>query len=149
MVGHYTTRLFARPVGKTGNRHKTRQLKGKHISLGYRLVFIQFCVTLGLAVLLLMLIDSVAAYSALSGGMIATLSSAFFAVRLFSDQTSWHPKQLASNVFKGEYGKLILTGALFVMAMVLIRPLNAASFFAAYLLVQFSPLIAVNRLQKD
>jgi ATP synthase protein I len=124
-------------------------MKGKHISLGYRLVFVQFLVTLGIAGLLFLLMDSVTAYSALAGGMISTLSSAWFAARLFSDQTSWQPKQLASNVFKGEYGKLILTGALFVLAMVLIRPLNAVSFFITYLLVQFSPMIAVNRLKRN
>jgi len=124
-------------------------MKGKHTSLGYRLVFIQFLVTLGIAGLLLVLTDRVTAYSALTGGMISTLSSALFAIRLFSDQKSWQPKQLASNVFKGEYGKLILTGTFFVLAMVLIRPLNVVSFFVAYLLVQFSPMIAVNLLKRN
>lgn len=124
-------------------------MTGKHTGLGYRLVFIQFLVTLGLAGLLFMLMNDVTAYSALVGGIIATLSNVYFAARLFSDHGSWHPKQLASTVFRGEWGKLVLTGALFVLAMVLIRPLNVVSLFVAYLLVQMTPLVAVGRLQKD
>ena len=124
-------------------------MKNRHVTLGYTLVFIQFLVALIISGLLYAFTDGVTAYSALAGGMISTMSNAYFAVRLFSDHGSWQPKQLASTVFRGESGKLILTGALFVLVMVLIRPLNVVSLFAAYLVVQVSPLIAANRLLKD
>jgi len=124
-------------------------MKGRDSSLGYRLVFIQFLVAFGLAGLLYLMADGVAAYSALAGGLISALSNVYFAARLFSDNGSWRPKQIASNVFKGESGKLILTGVLFLLAMILIRPLNAAMLFVAYLLVQLVPLIAVNGLHRD
>ena len=118
-------------------------MKGRDSSLGYRLVFFQFIVTIGVAGLLYLTVGRVMAYSVLAGGMIAVLPNVYFAARLFSDHESWHPKKIASNVFKGESGKLILTGVLFLLAMALIRPLNAAALFAAYLLVQLVPLMAV------
>jgi len=130
-------------------RSKKRKMKGNYNGIGYRLVLAQFFVTLLLTGVLLIVAGTVAAYSAFTGGMIATLTSAYFAVKLFSDSAGWQPKQLASTVFRGESGKLVLTGALFLMAIMLIRPLSAAALFSAYLLVQLSPLLAVNRLKND
>ncbi len=136
-------------MGRAAIRSKKRKMKGGHNSLGYRVVIAQFFVTSVLAGVLLIAADTVVAYSAFTGGIIATLASAYFAVKLFSDHASWQPKQLASTVFKGETGKLILTGALFVLAVVLIKPLSAVALFSAYLLVQLIPLLIVNILKTD
>ena len=83
----------------------------------------------------------VAAYSALAGGMISVIANAFFALRLFSNKGSWQVNQLAAATYRGVIGKLFLTMALFLLAVVLLKPLNAAALFAVYLWIQISPAL--------
>ncbi len=83
----------------------------------------------------------VAAYSALAGGMISVVANAFFALRLFSNKGSWQVDQLAAVTYRGVIGKLFLTVALFLLAVTLLKPLNAAALFAMYLWIQISPAL--------
>lgn len=92
--------------------------------------------------------DLVVSYSALAGGMVSVVSNAFFAFRLFDNGYSWEPGILAANVYRGIIGKILLTVAMFAVFLALLRPVSAVAFFAAYFLVQVSPIIFASLLKK-
>ncbi len=99
----------------------------------------QALLTVVTALPVLLIFGLVAGYSALAGGIISVLANAFFALRLFSDRGSWQVDQLAVVAYRGVTGKLFITVALFLLAVVLIRPLSAVALFAVYLWIQISP----------
>jgi ATP synthase protein I len=87
------------------------------------------------------------AYSALTGGMIATLANAWFALKIFGAKPSDRPEVVLRNFYWGELNKILFTCAMFVAAFVLIRPVNAAALLVAYFLVHMTPA-AVNILSR-
>lgn len=108
----------------------------------------QAILALTTSVVLLPFFGLVTAYSALVGGMISVIANAFFALRLFSNKGSWQVEHLAAVTYRGVIGKIFLTTALFILAVVLIRPLNAAALFAVYLWIQISPALIAGALNK-
>jgi len=84
-----------------------------------------------------------AAYSALTGGMIATLANAWFAIKVFAGRKSEEPAVVLRSFYWGELNKILFTCAMFVAAFVLIRPVNAAALLAVYFFVHMTPA-AVN-----
>ena len=114
---------------------------------GYRIIGWQFFLAIITAALLLPVFGLVAAYSAFAGGLISAAANAIFAARLFDDKGSWHAEHLIATLYRGLLGKYFLTIALFILAMVLIEPLNIAAIFAVYLWVQVSPAIIAGILK--
>ena len=114
---------------------------------GRRIIGWQLFLAIITAVLLLPVFGLVAAYSALAGGLISVAANAIFAIRLFDDKGSWQAEQLTATLYRGLLGKYFLTIALFILAMVLIEPLNIAALFAGYLWVQVSPAIIAGILK--
>ena len=51
------------------------------------------------------------------------------------------PVVVLRSFYWGEINKILLTGALFVAAFVLIRPVNGAALLAVYFLVYMTPLV--------
>ena len=100
------------------------------------------------ATALLILYDSVSAYSALTGGMIATVSNAWFTYRVFRVSATSAASAMLASVYVGEIYKIMLTGALFVCAFVLIEPIDALALFVTYFLVHITPLL-VNVFDND
>lgn len=90
---------------------------------------------------LLFLIDTVSAYSALAGGMIATIASAWFTWRVFRVDANSAARAMLASVYVGEIYKLVLTGALFICVFVLVSPLNAPALFLTYFLIHITPLL--------
>ncbi len=114
---------------------------------GRRIIGWQLFLATITAVLLLPVFGLVAAYSALAGGLISVAANAIFAIRLFDDKGSWQAEQLTASLYRGLLGKYFLTIALFILAMVLLEPLNITALFAAYLWVQVSPAIIAGILK--
>ena len=114
---------------------------------GRRILIWQLFLAVFTAVVLLPLFDLVAAYSALAGGMISVCANAFFATRLFSNSGSWQKDHLAASVYRGVIGKFLLTTVMFILAVVLLKPLNVAALFAAYLWIQISPVLIAGILK--
>jgi ATP synthase protein I len=114
---------------------------GSFQSKPFSIIGWQAALALITSVVLLPVFGLVTAYSALAGGMISVISNAFFALRLFSNKGSWQVDQLAAVAYRGVIGKLFLTIALFLLAVVLLKPLNAAALFAVYLWIQLSPAL--------
>lgn len=90
---------------------------------------------------LLFLYDLTAAYSGLAGGFIATLASSWFAYKVFSNRHVNEPVMALRAMYWGEINKIVFTGAMFVAAFVLIKPVNGAALLAVYFLVHISPVV--------
>ena len=93
--------------------------------------------------------DVIAAYSAISGGLVCLIPGLYAAIRM-TNKNGQHNDGLGTVII-GELGKLMLTIALFVIAFVLIDPLDAMSFFGTFVTLQLvyiaAPLFRANRLR--
>ena len=112
-----------------------------------RFVLAQLIATMVLSVALL-IYDYTAAYSALAGGVIATLANAWFAVKVFRVKANETPETLLATFYVGEIYKFVFTGAMFVIAFVLIKPLNVVALLGIYFLIHMTPAV-VNVLAKE
>ena len=112
-----------------------------------KFIITQFVVTIILSAGLL-IYDGTAAYSALAGGMIATMANAWFAIKVFRVKSTGTPETLLTTFYVGEIYKFIFTGAMFVMAFVLIKPVNVVALLSTYFLVHMTPAV-VNVLSND
>ncbi|MFT4711536.1 MAG: F0F1-type ATP synthase assembly protein I [Candidatus Azotimanducaceae bacterium] len=105
-----------------------------HLSIPFRIVFVQLLSTIGLTLAYLPFDEGglVKTYSVLLGGVTSMLPSAFMA---------WHMSRSTVNTgaaFKsliyGEIGKLALTAFLFIVVFVFIKPLDVLFFFSSLVL---------------
>ena len=123
------------------NRSTARQARG--------FIFAQLATTLILSAILLGWNwpgGWTAAYSALTGGMIATLANAWFALKVLGGKQPEDAAAVLRGFYWGELNKILFTCAMFVAAFVLIRPVNAAALLAVYFFVHMTPS-AVNILR--
>ena len=90
---------------------------------------------------LLIFISLTAAYSALAGGLIAIVTSTWFALKVFTARQTKEPAVELRSFYWAEINKIILTGAMFVAAFVLIKPVNGAALLAVYFLVYITPVV--------
>lgn len=116
-------------------------MSGKQLRYGWKIINWQLLITILTAAALFIIFDLTAAFSALAGGLVSVAANALFAIRLFDDNSSWQAEQLTASLYRGLIGKYFLTIALFVLAVVVIEPLNIPALFAVYLLVQVSPAL--------
>ena len=117
-------------------------LKGVTSNQAIRFIIAQLTVSVLLSALMLFH-DWTAAYSGLAGGMIATLATAWFALKVFGVKLDQDPVNIVRTLYLGEINKILITVSLFVAAFVLIRPVNAAALIAVYFLVYLTPF-AIN-----
>ncbi len=82
------------------------------------------------------------AWSALVGGMIATLGNAYFAWKVFAKQNETTAEQILVTYYGAEVGKVILTVMFFTAAIVMIKPLSMVTMVVAYVLNYMIPLLA-------
>lgn len=114
----------------------------------FGLVLIQLMVTLLVTIVLFTAdagADRVMTWSGLTGGLIATLANGWFVLRVFGrsrNEREADPAVVLRSLYWGEINKLIFTGAMFVAAFVLIRPVNGAALIAVYFLVHMTPFVA-------
>ena len=98
----------------------------------------QLALTIAISIMLLF-IDLVMAYSALTGGMIATIASAWFAYKVFRVTPDSAAETMLVSAYMGEIYKIILTGALFLCAFVLIKPVSAVALLITYFVIHMTP----------
>jgi ATP synthase protein I len=103
-----------------------------------RIILVQFMATLAISTLLLVL-DAVWFWSSITGGMISTLASAYFAWKVFAKQQQTTPEQILASYYSAEVGKVILTIMLFTAAILMIKPINIIALMGTYLFNQFTP----------
>jgi ATP synthase protein I len=98
----------------------------------------QLILTMAISIILLFL-DIVMAYSALTGGLIATIASAWFAYKVFRVSPESAAQTMLASAYVGEIYKIILTGALFICAFVMIKPVSAAALLITYFVIHMTP----------
>jgi ATP synthase protein I len=102
-----------------------------------------------------MVVGYIAAYSALVGGLIATVANAWFAAKIFrrkgkSIESSIETAETVLTTFYvGEIYKFIFTGAMFFMAFVLIKPISAIALLVTYFLIHLTPAVVSIFMQDD
>ena len=106
-----------------------------------KIVFIQFTASL-MASLLIWLIDAALVISVITGAMIASLTNAYFAWKVFSKQKEAKSNEILITYYGAEVGKIILTVMLFVAAFNVIKPLNIVALMCAYLFITLIPVLA-------
>jgi len=90
---------------------------------------------------ILLFFDCVVAYSSLAGGLIATLASAWFAIKVFRVEPTVAVETLLTTFYVGEIYKFVFTGAMFVIAFVLIKPLSVVALLITYFIVHMTPAV--------
>ena len=106
-----------------------------------RILVIQLLVALFISVLCLFF-GGLYAWSALAGGLIATLGNAYFAWKVFSRQAETTAEQILVTYYGAEVGKIILTVMFFAAAIVMIKPLSMVTMVVAYVSNYMIPLLA-------
>ncbi len=106
----------------------------------FRFITAQLLATLVLSIMLL-IFDRVAAYSSLAGGLIATLANAWFAVKVFRVKPAVAAETLLTTFYVGEIYKFVFTGAMFIIAFVLIKPISVVALLVTYFLIHMTPAV--------
>jgi ATP synthase protein I len=113
----------------------------------FRFIITQLVATIVLSAVSL-IFDFTIAYSSLTGGLIATLANAWFAIKVFRARPTVAPETLLTLFYVGEIYKFIFTGAMFVMAFVLIKPINVVALLVTYFLIHMTPAV-MNALSRE
>lgn len=90
---------------------------------------------------LLLAFDLTAAYSAFIGGMIASLATGWFALKVFRQHAKVSAEAVLATFYVGEIYKFLFTGAMFVLAFVLIKPINVIALLVTYFLIHMTPAV--------
>ena len=98
----------------------------------HRITLAQLAVLVPLCLLLLVL-DKVCAYSVLSGGLIAIVPQAWFAVLAFRWRGASSARKIAQSGYVGEVGKFLLSVAGFAAVFAVVRPIDGLAVFAGYI----------------
>jgi len=106
----------------------------------FRFILAQLLTTFVLSAILL-IFDCVVAYSSLVGGLIATLANAWFAIKVFRPEPAVAAETLLTTFYVGEIYKFILTGTMFIIAFVLIKPLSVAALLTTYFITHMTPAV--------
>lgn len=106
----------------------------------FRFIMAQLLATLVVAAILLMF-DRVVAYSSLVGGLIATLANAWLAIKVFRVKSTVAAESLLTTFYVGEIYKFVFTGAMFIVAFVLIKPVSAIALLLTYFLIHMTPAV--------
>jgi ATP synthase protein I len=98
----------------------------------HRITLVQLALLVALG-LLSLAIDTVFAYSVLSGGLIAIVPQAYFAVLAFRWRGAQSARAIARSSYAGEVGKFLLSVAGFALVFAVLRPINGPAVFGGYL----------------
>ncbi len=102
----------------------------------HRITLVQLALLVSLS-LLLLAFDKVVAYSVLSGGLIAIVPQAYFAVLAFRWRGARSARAMAQSSYAGEVGKFLLSVAGFALVFAVLRPIDGAAVFVGYLAMLF------------
>lgn len=111
----------------------------------FRVVVAQFAVAIVVSSGLLIFSGLRTAWSALVGGLIATLASLYFAAALYARRGGRDPRQFVRAFYVGELLKIVITAALFWFAIVWLDVsfLPAFATYAVALLAYWFALLPV------
>ena len=102
----------------------------------HRITLVQLALISSLS-LFLLAFDRVFAYSVLSGGLIAIVPQAYFAVLAFRWRGARFARAVAQSSYAGELGKFLLSIAGFALVFAVLRPIDGPAVFVGYLAMLF------------
>jgi ATP synthase protein I len=98
----------------------------------HRITLVQLALLVSIG-LILLAFDRVFAYSVFSGGLIAIVPQAYFAVLAFRWRGARSAQAIARSSYAGEVGKFLLSCAGFGLVFGVLRPINGPAVFVGYL----------------
>lgn len=108
-----------------------------------KVLSMQMILTLLTALVAWALFGTVAAYSAVLGGLICVIPSAFLGARMMAVRHAPNPRKLLNAAYLGEAGKWLLSFTLFALAYVWIKPLNPAALLTGFIVAQGGIWVAI------
>jgi ATP synthase protein I len=81
----------------------------------------------------LLAVDKVIAYSVVSGGLVAIVPQAYFAVLAFRWRGAQSASAIARSSYAGVLGKFLLSIAGFALVFAVVRPIDGPAVFMGYL----------------
>lgn len=108
----------------------------------YKVIVIQFLTSVVAALGCFLVLDTIAAYSVLLGGLICTLPNGYFARKAFQYRGARYAPQIVKSFYVGEAGKLVMTAVMFALVFAGVRPLNEGAVIAGFVLAMVVGLIA-------
>lgn len=89
------------------------------------------------------LAGGVAGYSAVLGGLIGVIPSAFLGARMMAVNQSGNPRKMLNAAYVGEAVKWLLTFGLFIGVYLWVSPLNAGALLAGFIVVHAGVWFAI------
>lgn len=126
-------------IGKRSDRAKARYFKVLKYQLGILLVLSAVVVV----------IDFVAAYSMLIGGLIYLIPNTYFANKHFKKQIERSAQRTLAELYASQIWKVALMVISFSLAFMLVKPISVFSLFAMLILLQVSYLILQFSVKTD
>jgi len=125
--------LKKEPVTKVTQRQKIVTLWCTQLSL------------LILSVLVLFWFNYTTALSVLFGGLIHWIPNAYFTLYAFRFRGAQAALLILGSMYRGEFGKILLTSIGFALAFVLLKPIDPLGLFAAFIVMTVSQWFLVSR----
>jgi len=121
--------------------------QAKRISLQQKIakLWLSQLVLLVLSTLVLWWFSPTSALSVLLGGLVYWVPNAYFTLYAFRFRGAQAAILILRSMYRGEFGKLLLTGIGFALVFVLVRPLDPIGLFAAFIGMTVSHLLLVSR----
>jgi len=107
----------------------------------HRITLVQLALLFSLC-LFLLAFDRIFAYSVLSGGLIAIVPQAYFALLAFRWRGARAVQAIARSSYAGELGKYVLSVAGFALVFAVLRPINGPAVFVGYLAMLITQITA-------
>jgi ATP synthase protein I len=93
-------------------------------------------------------VNRIQSYSFLLGCLVQLSGSLYFAWQAFKYSGAKQTKSMVQSMYRGEAGKIVLSGALFAMVFTMVKPVSAAFVFIGFLLMQAMQIVLVARILK-
>lgn len=113
-----------------------------------RILFLQLGIAVIISLFAYVFCNLTAAYSAVMGGLVCVIPSAYFARKLFQYQGARAARKIVNNFYQGEACKIALSVVLFALVFACFK-INPVVFFGTYIVTQlvfwFAPVILINK----
>ena len=107
----------------------------------YKVIAAQFAATGFLALVSLLLIGKVVAYSVFLGGVISALPNSYFVIQAFRFQGARNADRVVKSFIRGELGKIGITITLFALSFTLFTSLSEIALILGFIVVQFAGVV--------
>lgn len=108
----------------------------------YKVIVIQFLVSLIAALGAFTFLNTVAAYSALLGGLICTVPNGYFARKVFQYRGAKYTPQVVKAFYAGQSGKMVITAVMFALVFAGVKPLNELAVIVSFIVTMIAGLFA-------